>query len=197
MKNYATNLTIISNKTFESNDVVGQNYHDISSALQTTLEFDKMIATFCSKIEGMVHHSAYAYNNAEFWVDIKKGVFARHKCSYALKFEDQQLGEISFMRNYEFENSELELLESLLCCLLYPLKNATLYHQALKKPNADPLEPLLEANNRESEVFGKAFSNGVNAHIEYNRRVTDKKNVSTNSKSAADSHCPWAVGFWR
>jgi diguanylate cyclase (GGDEF)-like protein len=38
-------------------------------------------------------------------------------------------------------------LEALLCCLIYPLKNATLYHQALKMAYTDP---LTQTNNRAS-----------------------------------------------
>jgi hypothetical protein len=38
-------------------------------------------------------------------------------------------------------------LETLLCCLVYPLKNATLFHQALKMAYIDP---LTQTNNRAS-----------------------------------------------
>jgi hypothetical protein len=192
-----TNLTVISNKTFEATKDVNLNYHDISSALQTTLEFGKLIAIFSNKIINLVPHSAYAYINFEMGQGIKKGVMTKHSCSYALRFDSQQLGELSFMRNEMFASHELELLEALLCCLIWPLKNAILYQKALKMANAQSLETLLEANNKASEAFGKAFSNGVNAHIEHNRRITDKKNLPTNQKSEADDRCPWAVGFLR
>lgn len=197
MNTTETRLTVISNKTFETTKDINLNYHDISSALQTTLEFDKLIAIFSNKIISMVPHSAYAYINFEMGQGIKKGVITKHSCSYALRFDSQQLGELSFMRNEMFATHELELLEALLCCLIWPLKNAILYQKALKMANAQPLETLLEANNKASEAFGKAFSNGVNAHIEHNRRVTDKKNIATNLKSEADERCPWAVGFLR
>jgi diguanylate cyclase (GGDEF)-like protein len=143
----STNLAVISNKTFEAAKVVNLNHYDISSALQTTLEFNKLIANFSQKIESMVSHSAYVYTNPEFGLEIKKGVFTKHSCSYALKIENQQLGELKLMRNRKFDNSELELLETLLCCLIYPLRNAAMYQQAIKMAYTDP---LTQTNNRAS-----------------------------------------------
>ena len=147
MTKKSTNLAIISNNTFEATKVVNLNHYDISSALQTTLEFNKLIPIFSSKIESMIPHSAFVYTNAEFGLEIKSGVFTRHSCSYALKVEDQQLGELKLMRNHRFDDAEIKLLETLLCCLIYPLKNATLYHQALKMAYTDP---LTQTNNRAS-----------------------------------------------
>ncbi len=147
MKNKSSNLAVISNKTLEATKVVNLNHYDISSALQTTLEFHKLIAIFSSKIESMIPHSAFVYTNVEFGQDIQKGVFSRHACTYALKVEDQHLGELKLMRQSKFTNSELELLETLLCCLIYPLKNAMLYQSAIRMAYTDP---LTQANNRAS-----------------------------------------------
>ncbi len=143
----ATNLAVISNNTFEATKAVNINHYDISSALQTTLEFNELIVIFSNKIESMIPHSAFSYNNEEFELEIKSGVFTKHSCSYALKIEDQALGELKLMRNYRFNSTEIALLESLLCCLIYPLKNATLFHQALKMAYIDP---LTKTNNRSS-----------------------------------------------
>ena len=147
MTKKSTNLAVISNKTFEAAKVVNLNHYDISSALQTTLEFNKLIANFSQKIESMVSHSAYVYTNPEFGLEIKKGVFTKHSCSYALKIENQQLGELKLMRNQRFDKAELELLETLLCCLIYPLRNATMYQNAIKMAYTDP---LTQTNNRAS-----------------------------------------------
>jgi diguanylate cyclase (GGDEF)-like protein len=145
MTKKSTNLAIISSNTFEATKVVNLKHYDISSALQTTLEFNKLILIFIGKIESIIPHSAFVYTNAEFGLEIKNGVFTRHSCSYALKIEEQQLGELKLMRSHRFDNAEIKLLETLLCCLIYPLKNATLYHQALKMAYIDP---LTKTNNR-------------------------------------------------
>ena len=143
----SANLAVISNNTFEATKAVNLHNYDISSALQTTLEFNELIAIFCSKIANKIPHSAYVYINKEFDLEVKSGVFTRHSCNYALKVEQQQLGELKLMSNHRFSDADLQLLETLLCCLIYPLKNATLFHQALKMAYTDP---LTQSNNRAS-----------------------------------------------
>jgi diguanylate cyclase (GGDEF)-like protein len=143
----SANLAVISNNTFEATKAVNLHNYDISSALQTTLEFNELIAIFSSKIANKIPHSAYVYTNAEFGLEVKSGVFTRHSCNYALKVEQQQLGELKLMSNHKFSEADLQLLEALLCCLIYPLKNATLFHQALKMAYTDP---LTQTNNRAS-----------------------------------------------
>jgi diguanylate cyclase (GGDEF)-like protein len=147
MSEKAANLAIISNNTFEATKVVNLHHYDISSALQTTLEFNELIAIFSSKIASMIPHSSYVYVNPEFGLEVKSGIFTRHSCSYALKVEQQQLGVLKLTRNHRFSEADLQLLEALLCCLIYPLKNATLFHQALKMAYTDP---LTQTHNRAS-----------------------------------------------
>lgn len=147
MAKKTSNLAVISNNSFEAAKAVNLQHYDISSALQTSLAFNELIAIFCKKIESLIPHSAFVYSNPEFGLEIKNGVFTQHYCNYALKVEQQQLGELKLTRHYRFSEGDLKLLESLLCCLIYPLKNATLYHQALKMAYTDP---LTQTNNRAS-----------------------------------------------
>lgn len=145
MKNRSAELAVVSNKTFSASTAVNLHHYDISSALQTTLEFDELIAIFCTKIQATIPHNGVEYTNDEFNMEYKRGIVARHSCSYVLKVEEQQLGELKLMRSQRFSQDELKMLESLLCCLIYPLRNATLFQQALKKAYTDP---LTKANNR-------------------------------------------------
>lgn len=145
MKEKAAGLAVVSNKTFEASTAVNLHHYDISSALQTTLEFNELIGIFCNKIQHTIPHNGVEYTNQEFNLAFKRGVMARHSCSYALKVEEQQLGELKLTRSNRFSKEELKMLESLLCCLIYPLRNATLFQQALKMAFTDP---LTKANNR-------------------------------------------------
>lgn len=145
MSEKVTQLAVVSNKTFAATTAVNLHHYDISSALQTTLEFDELIHIFSKRIEATIPHSSVEYNNAEFDLDFQRGVVARHSCSYALKVEDQQLGQLRLTRTQRFSKEELTMLESFLCCLIYPLRNATLFHQAIKMAFTDP---LTRANNR-------------------------------------------------
>lgn len=160
MHTTSANLAIVSNNTFEAAKAVNLRHYDISSALQTTLEFNELISIFSKKAGIMIPHDAYIYTNTEFDIAIRNGVFTKHSCSYALKVEDQQLGELTLTRNYRFKDAEIKLLETLLCCLIYPLKNATLFHQALRLAYTDP---LTQTNNRASfnDILRREISQAV------------------------------------
>jgi len=167
MQKTSASLAIVSNNTFEAAKVVNLHHYDISSALQTTLEFNELIAIFSSKIDSMIPHSAYVYTNAEFGLEIKSGVFTKHSCSYALKVEQQQLGELTLMRNHRFSDAEIKSLETLLCCLIYPLKNATLFHQALRLAYTDP---LTQTNNRMS--FNDVLKREINLAVRHAKSLS-------------------------
>lgn len=145
MKDKSVELAVVSNKSFEASTAVNLHHYDISSALQTTLEFNELIGIFSSKIQAMLPHTSVEYLNEEFELEFKRGAVSRHSCSYVLKVEEQQLGELKLTRSQRFLKNELKMLESLLCCLIYPLRNATLFHQALKMAYTDP---LTRTNNR-------------------------------------------------
>lgn len=145
MKDKSVELAVVSNKSFEASTAVNLHHYDISSALQTTLEFNELIAIFANKIQATIPHTSVEYINDEFELEFKRGAVSRHSCSYALKVEEQQLGELKLTRSQRFGKTELKMLESMLCCLIYPLRNATLFHQALKMAYTDP---LTRTNNR-------------------------------------------------
>lgn len=145
MTKKSANLAIVNNNTFEATKAVNLNHYDISSALQTTLEFDELILIFSNKIQSLLPHSGFIYVNEAFDLEIKNGIVTQNSCTYAMKVEDQQLGELKLMRRQKFNKDEIKLLETLLCCLIYPLRNATLFQQALNMAHTDP---LTQARNR-------------------------------------------------
>ena len=142
MESKVANLSIVSNKSLEAAKAANLQHYDISSALQTSLDFKEIIAIFCEKIQPMIAHSGFIYTNPLFDLEYKKGIEARHACLYSLTIEDQALGELKLTRQQRFNENELQLLETLLCCLVYPLKNATLYQQAINMAHTDPLTKI-------------------------------------------------------
>jgi len=145
MNQSVTNLAIVNNSTFEASKAVNLRHYDISSALQTTLEFSELIHIFSNKIQEIVPHNGFIYTNTEFELNLQKGIKTKNICRYALKVEEQDLGELTLMRHSHFNQYEIDQLETLLCCLIYPLRNATLYNQALKMAFTDA---LTQTNNR-------------------------------------------------
>jgi len=139
MKKELTNLAIVSNKTLKATKASDLHHYDISSALQTTLKFPELIDIFSSKIRSLIPHDGFVYTNEEFGLKIEKGFSTKYSCSYSLKVEDIQLGDLKLMRRQNFDEKEVQLLENLLCYLIYPLKNATLYKQAISMAYTDPL----------------------------------------------------------
>jgi diguanylate cyclase (GGDEF)-like protein len=146
MKGKTSNLAIVSkNNTLASTKPSKLHQHNITNALQTTLEFDQLIAIFSEKIQDLIPHDGCIYSNDEFNLDLTIGKQAHHSCNYNLTIENKQLGNIKLMRRNRFKHQELQLLETLLCCLIYPLNNASLFKQAINQAHTDP---LTQTNNR-------------------------------------------------
>lgn len=140
MKAKTSNLAIVSNNTLPAKKINKRQYqHNIISALQTTLDFKQLIAIFSEKIEELIPHSGCIYTNDEFNLEIESGNKTHHSCSYTLTIEDKQLGNLKLMRRNRFTHEELQLLETLLSCLIYPLNNASLLKQAINQAHTDPL----------------------------------------------------------
>ncbi|MGR8931048.1 MAG: GGDEF domain-containing protein [Gammaproteobacteria bacterium] len=135
-------LADFNNKSVLASSVDRLQQFDISSALQTTLEFNDLIQIFCNKIQALVPHNSAEYVNPDFGHRYERGVIGRHSCRYTLEIENQSLGTITLTRTQRFRKHELDRLESLLCCLIYPLRNAVRYHQAMQKAYTDPLTCL-------------------------------------------------------
>lgn len=117
----------------------------IAARLQTTLEVDKLVAIFAQEIKSSVSYHSISYQHPEQGQDITLGEVARHTCNYRLVVNAQFLGEMIFTRKRKFTQGESQLLEGLLCGLVYPLRNALLYNAALKAAYCDPLTGI---NNR-------------------------------------------------
>lgn len=119
----------------------------ISTALQASLHVKDVIHAFASEIRRLVRDVDLCYRNEQRKILIEDGTAQRHRCSYELNLLDNSLGEIIFTREQPLSDQEQELLEVLLCALIYPLRNAMLYEQALTQALKDPLTGI---NNRAS-----------------------------------------------
>ena len=167
MKKKSANLAVVSNNTFEASKAVNLHHYDISSALQTTLEFNELIDIFSNQIKILIPHNGFVYENDAFDLNISRGIVTKNSCSYALKVENMQLGSLKIMRRQRFADEEIKLLETLLCSLIYPLKNATLYNQALKMAFTDP---LTKTNNR--TAFSDSLQREINLSLRSSRDLS-------------------------
>jgi len=142
----AGNLALLSNM-IESE--AGQEGHQkalkIASVLQTTLEIDKLIEVFSNEIQGLIPHNSISFSHKSQNIHVAKGTEKKHACSYQLVVAAQTIGQLTFTRTKKFSDNETALLESLICSLVYPLRNAVMYKHALTAAHTDP---LTGANNR-------------------------------------------------
>jgi len=135
----------MSHPTFhQSNEARSQRW-EIANALQTTLNIEQLFKLFSRSVQHLTGHNGFSYTNEAENLSISGGTTAHHSCSYQLIVEQDDLGELKLMRRRRFSEKEIEQIEETICCLVYPLRNALLYRQALKSAHTDPLTNL---NNR-------------------------------------------------
>jgi diguanylate cyclase (GGDEF)-like protein len=162
MSNKSANLAIVVNNTLETKVPLNLQHYDIASALQTTLDFNELINIFSSKVQNVIPHSGFEFVHKEFDLNIKKGIVTKHACTYTLKIEEQELGVLKLMRGQRFSSAEIKQLETLLCSLIYPLKNAAQFRHAVRMAYTDP---LTKVNNR------AAFNDTVNREYQLAKRT--------------------------
>lgn len=130
----------------------------ITSALQTTLDLEEMLAMFRREIAQHIKIDGLIYRSSDNGLLIQQGLAGRHRASYGLTLVEEPLGDITLSRSTPFSEHELALVEYLLCPLLYPLRNALRYQTALSAAYRDPLTgvhnraALEEALPREIEL---------------------------------------------
>jgi diguanylate cyclase (GGDEF)-like protein len=111
----------------------------LTLALQTTLDIERLLELFSEHLQASVSHDSYGFYAEDAAVELKQGKRERHQCSYQLALDTQTLGEWRMSRARRFSEQELATLEAYLCRLLFPLRNALLYRQALQTAYTDPL----------------------------------------------------------
>src|SRR5690606_14665929 len=124
-------------------------------------EVDRILALFFQEVQRLVPLNALSYQLAASDLRLELGERANHSAGYRLSHEGEYLGELIFRRNLRFSDEELGQLESLLASLLFPLRNALLYHSALQSALRDP---LTDTGNR------IAMSQALQREIEMARR---------------------------
>lgn len=114
----------------------------LTSLLQTTIEIEPLFELFFGQIQHLLKLNSCQFENADKEVEIKMGTVSTHTCNYSLTIQQQYLGEITFSRKQRFSDDELAQLEKLLGTLVYPLRNAMNYRDAINQALSDPLTGL-------------------------------------------------------
>jgi diguanylate cyclase (GGDEF)-like protein len=140
MKSTQGNLAVFSSIRSEKQlSATDHPFHEILLALQTTLDLERVLDIFSRYVEPIVPHAGYRFECPEHSIKIRGGSLGRQRCTYSLDIEDKSLGSLTLSRGQRFSEQELMRLEACLCRLLYPLRNALLYHAAVESAYIDPL----------------------------------------------------------
>ncbi|MEM9102876.1 MAG: GGDEF domain-containing protein [Pseudomonadota bacterium] len=110
--------------------------------LQKSIEFDEVLRSFNHEINSRIPWCSLSYEHPTHNLECIFGTSKRHQVNYLLKIDETELGHFSLSKDDHFTKRELQLLESLMCSLLYPLYNAIKYYQALRMATTDDLTGL-------------------------------------------------------
>ncbi len=117
----------------------------INTLLQTTLDIRALIQLFADELHQLVSFDGFRYRCHAQELEINIGKPARNSCAYRLIVREDLLGELKLSRRRKFTVHETQAIEHLLCALIYPLRNALTYLNALRAAHTDP---LTGTNNR-------------------------------------------------
>jgi len=112
---------------------------ELTQKLQVSLEIEDIINMLLLQMRKLVPIDGIAYEFGPLSYKFSSPSQGRHKASYQLDLEKEDLGMISFSRRMRFEEEELASIESLMSCLLYPLRNSLKYQTAFIAASTDQL----------------------------------------------------------
>ncbi|MFT5397036.1 MAG: diguanylate cyclase (GGDEF)-like protein, partial [Gammaproteobacteria bacterium] len=141
-------------------DVTNMSIH-VMGVLQSTLELEKLVELFNEELAAIVPHDHFSYVNENENIKYDIGKVALHSSNYRLVLFGKSLGQVTISRNTKFVEVEIQKIESLISALIYPLRNALLYKQAVEKAYIDPLTGV---NNR------AAFDKAIEQEMEFSAR---------------------------
>jgi diguanylate cyclase (GGDEF)-like protein len=111
----------------------------LSSRLQTTLELQPLLDIFFNEMKHAVLVDSMCYSNSNQNLLCSYGKEGIHTCTYRLTTHKDYMGELTFSRSTRFREHELANIEGLISTLVYPLRNAVRYTEALAAAFRDPL----------------------------------------------------------
>jgi diguanylate cyclase (GGDEF)-like protein len=158
--------------------LTAQSAVNLVRSLQTTLDPTRLIELFSQEIDQLIPHNGVRYRNYDLPLEVRLGDHARHSCTYKLNIGDEPLGKLTLRRHEKFSEAEIGVFEQLLYNLLYPLRNALLYQDALQLAQKDPLTGV---SNRSAldEILHRELSHARRRHATCAMLVLDIDHFKT------------------
>ncbi|MCP5145720.1 MAG: GGDEF domain-containing protein [Gammaproteobacteria bacterium] len=127
----------------------------LATTLQSSLSAEEIVRLFSHELGNTVpHDNVWLVRDGDEEVTLTRRT---HHCRYDLALMGTSLGELIISRRRPFTAVEIDIIESVLGSLIYPLRNAYLYEQAVNSAMKDPLTGV---NNRSalSSYLGQKVS---------------------------------------
>lgn len=111
----------------------------LTQSLQTSLELDRLLGIFFDQIQELVTVQGIALNLPGNVGKVVVGHESPHRINYRMNTAQDNLGELTFCRNKRYSELEMSTIEGLISTLVYPLRNALQYREALQTAMRDSL----------------------------------------------------------
>lgn len=111
----------------------------LSGKLQTTLDLSQLLEIFLEEIQQAVQVDGLTFRHEPTDTTLSIRRNSMHTAHYRLQTHEDYMGDMTFHRSTRFREHELANIEGLMTALVYPLRNALRYHEALAAAFKDPL----------------------------------------------------------
>lgn len=133
--------------------------------LQTTLALDKLLDIFAMEASRYIKFTGLYFKSKIVSKTLRGSRKAKHERQFELKLNDEFIGTISYSINKPISMNHYKDLQRIHQIILYPLKNALQYHQAMQLAMQDSLTGL--GNRRYfDEQLKRAMHNANRQHAQ-------------------------------
>jgi diguanylate cyclase (GGDEF)-like protein len=130
--------------------------------LHTTLEIDKLLDIFAMEAARYIKFSGLYFKNKLVSKTLRGSRKAKHERQFELKLNDEFIGTITYSIDTPISMRHYKDLQRIHQIILYPLKNALRYHQAMQLAMQDSLTGL--GNRRYFDEQLKRAMHNANRH---------------------------------
>lgn len=118
----------------------------MANLMHSSLLVDEVLHTFVLESQRSIRRFSFRYRNHDEDVIYDEGRTYSHRANYHIDLHGTSLGNVTISRSQPFSPEDLRQFESLLCTLVYPLRNALLHERALRSATIDPLTGVQNRN---------------------------------------------------
>lgn len=138
-----THLKVISNRPYPT-AIEGEHSAErlrqrVLEVMQTTLDVERQIELLFDTLRTPLQLNGIIYKNEAEGIRVLSGHNTRHKVQYQLSSRGENFGDLAFTRSKRWDEATLASLEGTLERVVWPLRNALTYRQAVRVSLTDPL----------------------------------------------------------